>query len=632
MTSHAQVVLSYSPVMFLRFGETSGTTAADSSGNGHAGTYSGDYTLGQSDPKMGDGNTAVYLKQTSGNYGTVTVPSASGLQLSTTSSDRWSIEFLINAPAAPTSSFPTVLIKGDGNTDGFLVFTTPSGGLFFKSHGSQSNIVLSSALTWTTTFHHVMITFDGATLTAYIDGASQGGGAFGPYTNTNTSAFIINNGGSSAGNFTYDELAVYPVALAAADVTALYNALGNPAGQNYTTAPADSIGITDATTTTPNELIAPADVAGVTDAVSVTQAQHLVVADVAAITDAVTHTGEMFVMIDESIGIADDGTALRGLYVYPADTIGIKDAEAVTGSISVPVRTTADADVEVLDSDLFDVARLQGIVQVSIDVTAADLEVSPERALFHIDMSGDLTHVVSLAYEMDVTIDAANAHVLVVRRLTDIVSVDVVGVVERMLLANGPIYSDPSGQAAAVGHWLAAASVGTAVVGMTAVAGDDGSMSVLGPSEQPVWRLTRNEDVSYGWGAYIAAIPSDDLPQGSSLAVNVWTRASQAATVSIDCINDAASDRIAGPWTFVLPDTEWHQWSMTFTIDADWDVTQHRLRIGLPSDISWIEWSDATLQVVTAPQVRWRPMVEIESEPELESAIPRYGRVFTVLR
>ena len=40
-------VMQYSPVGYWRLGETSGTTAADSSGNGHNGTYTGTYTLGR---------------------------------------------------------------------------------------------------------------------------------------------------------------------------------------------------------------------------------------------------------------------------------------------------------------------------------------------------------------------------------------------------------------------------------------------------------------------------------------------------------------------------------------------------------------------------------------------------------
>ena len=43
--SYFDTVMQYSPVGYWRLGETSGTTAADSSGNGRNGTYTGTYTL-----------------------------------------------------------------------------------------------------------------------------------------------------------------------------------------------------------------------------------------------------------------------------------------------------------------------------------------------------------------------------------------------------------------------------------------------------------------------------------------------------------------------------------------------------------------------------------------------------------
>lgn len=44
-SSYYDLVMSHSPLGYWRLGETSGTTAADSSGNGRSGTYTGTYTL-----------------------------------------------------------------------------------------------------------------------------------------------------------------------------------------------------------------------------------------------------------------------------------------------------------------------------------------------------------------------------------------------------------------------------------------------------------------------------------------------------------------------------------------------------------------------------------------------------------
>lgn len=47
MSGYSDAVLALSPLVYFRLGETSGTTAVDSSGNGHNGTYHGSPTFGQ---------------------------------------------------------------------------------------------------------------------------------------------------------------------------------------------------------------------------------------------------------------------------------------------------------------------------------------------------------------------------------------------------------------------------------------------------------------------------------------------------------------------------------------------------------------------------------------------------------
>ena len=62
MSAYSDLILASSPVAYWRLGESSGTTAADASGNSRVGTYSGTYTLGASSLVPSDtGDTSLGL-------------------------------------------------------------------------------------------------------------------------------------------------------------------------------------------------------------------------------------------------------------------------------------------------------------------------------------------------------------------------------------------------------------------------------------------------------------------------------------------------------------------------------------------------------------------------------------------
>lgn len=60
MTAYDDTVLALNPVVYLKFDETSGTTASDSSGNGNDGTYNGGVTLGAAGPAERNGVAAQF--------------------------------------------------------------------------------------------------------------------------------------------------------------------------------------------------------------------------------------------------------------------------------------------------------------------------------------------------------------------------------------------------------------------------------------------------------------------------------------------------------------------------------------------------------------------------------------------
>lgn len=58
---YSTAILAHSPALYWRLGESSGTTAADASGNGRTGTYTAAITLGSTSLVTGDANTAVTM-------------------------------------------------------------------------------------------------------------------------------------------------------------------------------------------------------------------------------------------------------------------------------------------------------------------------------------------------------------------------------------------------------------------------------------------------------------------------------------------------------------------------------------------------------------------------------------------
>ena len=169
-------------VAHYRLDETSGTVAADSSGNGNDGVYTGGVTLGQAGTCAG--STAVDFD---GTTAYVEIPSSPGLDGLTSdfSVAAWvNLDFL-----GLMRVFANQRLGGAGGSWAFGPWDA-AGGLRFTTLGVQ-DYNQPSGLT-VGTWHHIALVFD-ANFQAefYLDGVSQGvvgGGA--PANNPNTGWFI----------------------------------------------------------------------------------------------------------------------------------------------------------------------------------------------------------------------------------------------------------------------------------------------------------------------------------------------------------------------------------------------------------------------------------------------------------
>jgi len=242
--AYRNTVLLGSPVAYWRFGEASGTTAADASGNLNNGTYGGSFALGQSGAITGDPNTAVRFMG-SPSTGDVTVPDSASLHYGDSVTYEAWVKLLSLPPS--TSSGANIMTKNVGT---MLMRIYPSGVLALRQSGGGEIAHSTVALNADGKYHHLVGTKTGSSVHIYIDGADVTGTVANQTLTNSTQQLVIghNPASSNDGLDGYiDEVAVYSHALTAAEVSARY-AAGNQTSctdiaganaQTYTLTPAD---------------------------------------------------------------------------------------------------------------------------------------------------------------------------------------------------------------------------------------------------------------------------------------------------------------------------------------------------------------------------------------------------------
>jgi hypothetical protein len=218
--AYSTAVLAYAPELYLRLSDGT-TTAADSSGNGRNGTYSGSYTQGVSSGSSGLTDTAAAF--TSAGFGRVDVPHDPALSLNAGAGRFWTLTFRLNA-AARVLSFPGVVRKAIGGAglvnEGFGVYHSASNSSIklggFEAHGPSPALGV---------WNHWVLTYDGANFRWYSDGTLQTTVAFATLNNSADTNPLILNLMDDYGDQTIDELAVIQnTALTAQQVADLYTA------------------------------------------------------------------------------------------------------------------------------------------------------------------------------------------------------------------------------------------------------------------------------------------------------------------------------------------------------------------------------------------------------------------------
>lgn len=215
-------MLADAPVGYWRLGEASGTVASDSSGAARHGTLGGDVTLGVAGALAADASTAYRF---GGVSSVVTVADAPALAFAGTAA--FAVEAWVRLDAAPTTYARLVAHEATGQGWALQFNTGDAGVRLVRSDGAGSDYLGwgADATLALGTWHHVVATYDGATMALYVDGALKQ--TVGSTRAVVAAATPLTLGKAShypgqylAGDL--DEVAVYATALSAARVQAHY--------------------------------------------------------------------------------------------------------------------------------------------------------------------------------------------------------------------------------------------------------------------------------------------------------------------------------------------------------------------------------------------------------------------------
>ena len=215
-TSYASTVLSDSPLAYYRLGEASGTAAADGSGNGHAGSYSGAVTLGAAGLVSGSDTAADF------SGGGVSAAGGASFDTPAVTFEAW-----VRPAWAPNgvSYYPVVGGLRDGTATRFSVHIAPDYSSVVVWNGSTAVFLSPGGAVGQNVATHLAVTFDGSSYRLYVNGALADAKA-GSLGAASGLSLRVGSGGSTGEPFVgrIDEAALYGYALTAARVQAHYNA------------------------------------------------------------------------------------------------------------------------------------------------------------------------------------------------------------------------------------------------------------------------------------------------------------------------------------------------------------------------------------------------------------------------
>ncbi len=222
-------------VLAMNFDEGAGSTVNDRSGYNNHGTVNGNAAWS---PGGKHGGALVF----DGIDDFVSVPDAASLDLAAAGTiEAW---FKLGG----TGTWRSILAKGSANSDAahnyFIEFTNTDLVLHGIGNGLSNQSVLGAAFVETANFHHAAMTWDGSTITLYLDGAVARTTTQAIAPAANAAALFIGQFGGNVDRFKglIDDVRVYRRALSAVEILADMNTpVGNTPPASDTTPPTVAI-------------------------------------------------------------------------------------------------------------------------------------------------------------------------------------------------------------------------------------------------------------------------------------------------------------------------------------------------------------------------------------------------------
>ena len=228
---YSQEVLADNPISYWKLGETSGTQAVDSAGSNH-GTYTGGVTLNQASIP-GSATPSVLLNGSSG-YVDCGTPASLNI------TSAWTLEAWVYLNSTPNGAgiiseainpdSKILYALGFGNDAGGALLTTS-----YYTGAYYAESVYGTAL-GLSAWHHCVGTWDGTTLSLYMDNVLRASGTKSPGPLSSMSRIYLgkrhDNSFSPYLPARMAHAAIYPTALSSTRIAAHYNAGVNPPRYN----------------------------------------------------------------------------------------------------------------------------------------------------------------------------------------------------------------------------------------------------------------------------------------------------------------------------------------------------------------------------------------------------------------
>jgi len=220
---YRELVLADGPIAYWRLGESSGTAAADETGNGHTGTYSGSPGLAAAGLLVNDPDTCVGFD---GSNDYVSVPDSADFDVAAVTLEVW-----FDTDYSGSGRSGSTFMVYHGQVSGASPFPynwgiqeTSNGSVGITiNFGAHSLSIAKAALDGTR--NHLVGTYDGTTLRLYHQGVLVDSST--PAVALDQGAGAINLGRWWNGPIYFDgrldEIAVYGRALSAAEIQEHYN-------------------------------------------------------------------------------------------------------------------------------------------------------------------------------------------------------------------------------------------------------------------------------------------------------------------------------------------------------------------------------------------------------------------------